>query len=411
MRTRAAAFRHADREQWPQEQRRALRSAIRWQFFTIGYTICTITLVAFVLGGSQAMKTAWIEDMLSLLPQLAFLIALLFVRRAPDREHPYGWHRIMGVGHLLAGAALLAVGSHLGFEAASGLIAARAPDIGTIEIFGNAVWLGWVMVAVMVLAVVGPVFLYGPAKARIAPVLHNKLLSADADMAKADWQTNAASIVGVLGAGAGIWWLDGAAAAFISLGIVFDGLRNTGSALQDLMDRRARAVDDRRPHPLAGEILSALRALDWVDDAAIRLRDLGQVFHVEAFVRPCGDSVRLEQLDEAAAAVFALDWKIHEVVVAPSDALPHYADRGEDAGDPPAPACSPAHGRPSAGLSTGSRGSARVPRVAAWNPSGSAPARASPPRSSREPAATRSSSAPGSRDSCPPCYSPERACG
>lgn len=70
------------------------------------------------------------------------------------------------------------------------------------------------MIAVMAVIVVGPVFFYGPAKAKLAPVLHNKLLFADADMAKADWHTNVASIVGVLGVG--IWWLDGVAATFTS---------------------------------------------------------------------------------------------------------------------------------------------------------------------------------------------------
>lgn len=52
----------------PQRQQDALRRAITWEWFTIGYTSITIVLIAFVVGGSQAMKTAWIEDMLSLIP-------------------------------------------------------------------------------------------------------------------------------------------------------------------------------------------------------------------------------------------------------------------------------------------------------------------------------------------------------
>lgn len=80
----------------PAEQTRALRSAIRWEWFTIGYTSITIAVIALVVGNSQAMRTAWIEDMLSLIPQIAFLVALIFVRRRPDRTHPYGMHRAMG---------------------------------------------------------------------------------------------------------------------------------------------------------------------------------------------------------------------------------------------------------------------------------------------------------------------------
>lgn len=326
-----AGFVQADREYFPREQREALRKAIGWQVFTICYTAGTITLVAFVLGGSQAMKTAWIEDMLSLIPQFVFLVALLFIRRAPSTQHPYGWHRAMGVGHLIAGVALLAVGLRLAFDAVSGLIAADKPKIGEIEILGQNVWFGWVMVAVMAVIVVGPVFLYGPAKSRLAPVLHNKLLFADADMAKADWQTNVASIVGVLGIGIGLWWLDGVAALFISAGIVWDGFRNTGVALQDLMDQQARGVDGKGPHPLAQEVLGYLHAQQWIAEAAIRLRDQGQVFHVEVFVRPRGGSVTLEQLGELSEGVSALDWKIHDVVIVPTDPLPEYACHAEDA--------------------------------------------------------------------------------
>ena len=72
----------------PPEQQKALRSAIRWEWFTIGYTVVTIGVIALVVGGSQAMKTAWIEDMLSLIPQISFLVALIFIRRRPTRAFP-----------------------------------------------------------------------------------------------------------------------------------------------------------------------------------------------------------------------------------------------------------------------------------------------------------------------------------
>ncbi len=329
-----AGFRQADHEYFPDEQRRALRKAVRWQIFTIGYTVCTITAVAFVLGNSQAMKTAWIEDMLSLIPQVSFLIALVFIRRKPTRDHPYGWHRAMGVGHLVAGVALFAVGSSLAFEAVSGLVLAERPTIGTVVLFGETVWLGWLMVAVMALIVIGPVFFYGPAKSKLAPVLHNKLLFADADMAKADWQTNAASIVGVLGVGLGVWWLDGAAALFISLGIIWDGVRNTGAAVRDLMDQRARRYDGKVAHPLGREILDYLREQDWIEDAAIRMRDQGQVFHVEAFVRPRDEQLSLDRIGEVSEGISALDWKIHDVVVVPTDPLPEYADGAREYASP-----------------------------------------------------------------------------
>ncbi|WP_298041131.1 cation diffusion facilitator family transporter [uncultured Microbacterium sp.] len=315
-------FGHTD---LPTEQKEALKKAVFWEWFTIGYTACTIVLVAFVVGNSQAMKTAWIEDMLSLIPQFAFLTALLFIRRRPDRKHPYGRHRAMGIGHLVAGVALFVVGANLAVESVTGLLATERPTIGTVQIFGRTIWLGWLMVATMAIVVIGPL-IYGRAKARLAPVLHNKLLSADADMAKADWHTNAASIVGVLGIGFGLWWLDGIAALFISLGIIWDGYRNTRYAVGDLMDQRAMTHDDAEPHPLARDIVRLLRAERWVKDAAVRIRDQGQVFHVEAFVVPRRGRVSVRRLDEASERIADTDWKVQDVVLVPVERLPDEAD-------------------------------------------------------------------------------------
>lgn len=314
------------RTELPDEQRDALRRAIRWEWFTIAYTSVTIAVIALVVGNSQAMRTAWIEDMLSLIPQFAFLIALLFVRRRPTVKHPYGLHRVMGIGHLVAGVALLVVGLNLAIEAVTGLIAGEHPTIGTVQLFGQTIWLGWLMVAVMAVVIVGPVFFYGPAKSKLAPVLHNKLLYADADMAKADWQTTVASIVGVLGVGMGVWWLDGAAALVISLGIIWDGWRNTKTAVIDLMDQRARTYDSKHPHPLAGGVLATMRSRPWVKEAGVRMRDQGQVFHIEAFVVPHKSKVSLDHVTDLAERITDLDWKVQDVVIYPVGGLPDGVD-------------------------------------------------------------------------------------
>lgn len=314
-------MRSLGRTDLPPEQQRALRSAIRWEWFTIGYTAVTIALIALVVGGSQAMKTAWIEDMLSLIPQFAFLVSLLLIRRKPTRAFPFGLHRAMGVGHLVAGVALLAVGGNLAVDSIVNLISGDHAPIGTVVLFGYTVWLGWLMVAVMSVTMIGP-FFYGHAKAKLAPKLHNKVLYADADMAKADWTTTVASVVGVLGIGVGWWWLDGAAALFISLGIVWDGYRNTRAAVRDIIDQRARTVGDEEPHPLIDRIIRDLERQPWVRSAGVRMRDLGQVFHVEAFIVPHRRSVSVAKLDRARAEIADLDWKMQDVSIVVVSELP-----------------------------------------------------------------------------------------
>jgi len=309
----------------PEEQAVALRKAVRIEVFTICYTAVTIAVVALVLGNSQAMKTAWIEDIFSLTPQIAFLVALIFVRRKPTKRFPFGLHRAMGVAHLVAGVALIVVGANLAFEATTGLIAGDHPTIGTIQLFGETVWLGWLMIAVMAVIAIGPPF-YGRYKLKLAKKLHNKLLFADADMASADWQTNAASIVGVMGIGLGFWWLDSAAALFISLGIIWDGWKNTKAAVLDLMDTRATTYDQKNAHPLIGDINELLGSLAWVESSAVRMRDQGQVFHVEAYVIPRRGRVKLSRIEDAERAIADLDWKVQDVSLIVVSEIPVEAD-------------------------------------------------------------------------------------
>ncbi len=305
----------------PQEQRDAFRRAKRLEWMSLGYTACTVTLVAFVLGNSQAMKTAWVEDMLSTLPQIAFLVAAVFIGKASTQKHPYGYHRSMNIGHLVGSVALVVVGSMLAYEAASGLVKGEHASIGTMQVLGHTVWLGWLMVGVMALIAIPPVFL-AREKTKVSRLLHNKLLFADADMSKADWSTNAGSIVGVLGIGIGWWWMDGAAALFISAGILRDGARNTKFAVMDLMDERATTYDQRKPHPLIGQVLEVIMAAPWVKSAGIRMRDQGHVFHVEAFVVPHEGIVAATALGDLTRTVIELDWKLQDVVVIPIASLP-----------------------------------------------------------------------------------------
>ena len=86
----------------PAEQRDALRKAARLEWATMGFLAVTTTLVFLVLGNSQAMKAAWIEDLLSFLPPISFLIAARIIRKPPSEDHPYGYHRSTGVAHLVA---------------------------------------------------------------------------------------------------------------------------------------------------------------------------------------------------------------------------------------------------------------------------------------------------------------------
>ncbi|WP_191966672.1 hypothetical protein [Microbacterium testaceum] len=134
--------------------------------------------------------------------------------------------------------------------------------------------------------------------------------------------TSAGTIVGVLGIGIGLWWMDAAAAIFISVSIVHDGVGNLRAAVVDLMDARATTFDDKGPHPLAERVDRYLAELPWVSAAGTRVRDQGHVFHIEAFVVPRKKKMSLDDIERAREGCVALDWKVQDVVIVPVPQLP-----------------------------------------------------------------------------------------
>lgn len=308
----------------PPAQEKTLRRAIRIEWFTIGFLAVAITGVNLVMGSSQAMKAAWIEDLLSLAPPIAFLIAVRIIAKPPSAKYPYGFFRSVGVAHLVAGVALCTMGAFLLFDSVTGLISGDRPPIGSVQLFGTVIWFGWLMMGVMALTIPLPIY-FGRVKMRLAKDLHNKVLYADADMNKADWMTAAGSIVGVGGIGLGFWWADAAAATFIAGSILWDGLRNTRAAITDLMDTRATTFNDQKPHPASDAVHDYLETLPWVHHVAVRVRDQGQFFHLEAFIVPVDAAMpTLADLSAARQRCQDLDWKLIDVVLILTTALPEH---------------------------------------------------------------------------------------
>ena len=229
----------------------------------------------------------------------------------------------MDVAHLVAATALLVMGVSLIITSAMSLINGEKPPVGITVVFGVDIWAGWLMVVVMALSAIGPVIL-GRMKLKLAQPLHDKVLDADADMNKADWTTALATIVGVLGIGVGLWWMDSVAAIVVALTIVYDGVVNMKSTIEDLTDTRSRTVDGE-VSPLIDESEQAARALPWVAEAAARMRDQGHVAHLEMFVVPRpGEQVTLDRVTQLRDHLHELHWRLHDVVVVPTERLPEF---------------------------------------------------------------------------------------
>jgi divalent metal cation (Fe/Co/Zn/Cd) transporter len=262
------------------------------------------------------MKAVWLEDLVSLVPPAAFIVGDHFRRKRSRPEFPYGYHAAMGIAYFAGSLALALMGLLIFLDSALKLIALEHPPIGVVELFGESVWLGWLMLPALVWSAI-PAALIGRRKIELAKELHDKSLFADAEMNKADWLTAAAGIVGVLGIGLGLWWTDATAAIFISVEVIRDGARNTKAAVSDLMARRPRTVDDRAVEPIAARMENELRSLDWVQDAHVRLRSAGHVCIGDAEVVPKDERGLVDKIDQATRHLLDLDWRLHEISIVP----------------------------------------------------------------------------------------------
>jgi divalent metal cation (Fe/Co/Zn/Cd) transporter len=300
----------------PAEEQRVLARARRLEWWTLAYIVSSTVFLYLTMGASQAMRTSFVENALSVLPALAFLVCSRLAMKPPTGRYPYGLHGIVSIGYLVASLALVTIGVLLFAEGALKLIEWEKTSIGGMEIFGEVVWAGWPMLAALIYTMVPSIFL-GRMKLRLAPKIHDKILYADAEMMKADWMSETATAIGVLGVGFGFWWLDPIAALFISFEIMRDGFTNMVVAGSDLIQHRPRKTDQSGLEPTPDELRRWVEGHDWVKAAQVRLRESGHVFLGEVYVVPRDPKYAdlAQKFSELASAAKKVNWRLHDLVV------------------------------------------------------------------------------------------------
>lgn len=257
----------------------ALRKAERLEYWNIFWTISIVVSMGLVMGQSQTMKTAWVEDTLGLVPPIAFLVAARMERKGKaSARFPFGFERVNGLGFFLAAVALAATGALLLWDSAITLIHADHATVGSVRLLGHDIWLGWLMLAAQLYALVPPLII-GRKELPLAQILNDKLLHTDALMNKANWLTGAAGIAGIVGLGLGWWWADSVAAAVISIDIIHDGWKALRSSTAELVDGAPRALSS----PDLSDEAQALKARleQCYPGADVRLRETGRLIRAE----------------------------------------------------------------------------------------------------------------------------------
>lgn len=304
----------------PPDRQSALDRARRVEWASVIALISIVLVMGFAMGSSQTMKAMWVEDTLSLIPTVSFLIGAHFRGKTPTEQYPYGYRRAVLVGFMCGAVALFGFGLYIALESVMKLISAEHPSIPTVRLFGTHIWLGWIMLAALVYSVIPPLVL-GHMKAPLAQQLHDKTLHVSAAIDKGDWLSGLAGAAGMLGIAFGLWWADSAAAAFISIEIVRDGYQNLRNATAQLMDKRPTDIETAEKDPAIDRLQEEIARLDWVADARVRLREEGDILTGEAFVVPRRDADLLARLEEARQVAGRVDWRLHDINIVPVRSL------------------------------------------------------------------------------------------
>lgn len=311
-----------DKDHFPTSLQPIFKKAIQLEWLTIAYLISVVIILFFVMANSQAMKAVFVEDLVSLFPSVAFLIASRFFNKSPSYDFPYGYHKAFTVAFIAGAIALLTLGLFILIDSAIELIKAEPIVIEDVQVFGQQVWLGWIMMLALVYSLI-PAYLIGKRKLPLSYQLHIKVLYVDAKMQKADWMASAAGIIGIISVRFGIWWADPVVAIFIAASIVKDGLYQVKASMFDLMEEIPKTMDDRDPHPLLAELTKIFLEEDWVSDIHIRMREHGLVFFGDIFVVPKYEDNLMENIQKAYGKARELDWKIQDLVIQPVKSLPN----------------------------------------------------------------------------------------
>jgi divalent metal cation (Fe/Co/Zn/Cd) transporter len=169
------------------------------------------------------------------------------------------------------------------------------------------------MIAAQIYSIIPPLII-GRMEMPLARAMQDEVLFTDSKMNKANWQTGAAGLAGVIGLGLGWWWADSAAAIFISVGIITDGWRALRIATVELVDGVPRDLGSTRPDPEATKLVRKLQKQ--YPGARVRLRETGRYIRAEvAGVEPD----RMQNLEALWPGAPERSWRLAQLSFVPPD--------------------------------------------------------------------------------------------
>ena len=304
----------------PDEVKKKFAHADRLEWVSLALMILCVILVYFTIGQSQAMRAVFVEDVLAVIPPIVYLIASRMRFRKPNERFPYGYNHAVTVGFLCSAVCLLALGVYIWLESFSKLVKKEHPTVGVIGLFGHQVWIGWLAFPVLLITIACEATM-GKIKLPVAIELHDKALTADARMNRADWLSGASGILGMAGIGFGWWWADSIAALVIATEIVRDGWENITAAVTDLMDEVPTHAEGEGPTEWAKNLCERLKKEPWIRDVDVRLREEGNVIGGEVLAIMNGTDGMPQRQRDLQKIAHEVDWRFYDLSLVAVDEL------------------------------------------------------------------------------------------
>lgn len=224
-------------------------------------------IVGGIIGQSQALVVDGVHSLSDLASDALIIGAARIGARGPDANHPFGHARFETAATLAVAALLMVVAGGFAYDALMRLLGGQP--------FGRP---GWLALGVAFLSVLANEGIYRGTM-HVATRTASDMLRANAWHHRSDALSSMVVIVGVLGAMAGMPWLDGVAALVVAAMIAGIGWRLGWDAGSELVDTGLDTAALAR-------IMAATRAVDGVEGISdLRTRRMGPRVLVTIHIR------------------------------------------------------------------------------------------------------------------------------
>jgi cation diffusion facilitator family transporter len=182
-----------------------------------------LQIVIVALSGSVALLADTVHNLGHLATTIPLIIAFRLGRRAPTSRYSHGFRRAEDLVGLLIGAVIALSAALIVWESVRALTTAR-----------DLTHLGWVLAAALIGAAGNE--LVARYRIRAGRRIGSAALVAEGQHARTDAMTSLAVVVGVLGAWAGLPWIDPLIGLLIAAMVVLVLISSMRTVLQRLMD-------------------------------------------------------------------------------------------------------------------------------------------------------------------------------